>query len=40
MEECGWILLAPATLFALTLLALNYVGDGLRDAFDPRDTRR
>ena len=40
MEECPWILLAPATLFALTLLALNYVGDGLRDAFDPRDTRR
>lgn len=40
MEECPWILLAPSTLFALTLLALNYVGDGLRDAFDPRDTRR
>lgn len=40
MEECPWILLAPASLFALTLLALNYVGDGLRDAFDPRDTRR
>jgi len=40
MEECPWILLAPSTLFALTLLALNFVGDGLRDAFDPRDTRR
>jgi oligopeptide transport system permease protein len=40
MEECPWILLAPSTLFALTLLALNSVGDGLRDAFDPRDTRR
>jgi oligopeptide transport system permease protein len=40
MEECPWILLAPSALFALTLLALNFVGDGLRDAFDPRDTRR
>lgn len=40
MEECPWVLLAPATIFAATLLALNFVGDGLRDAFDPRDTRR
>ena len=40
MEECPWILLVPSTLFAATLLALNFVGDGLRDAFDPRDTRR
>lgn len=40
MEECPWILLVPSTLFASTLLALNFVGDGLRDAFDPRDTRR
>jgi oligopeptide transport system permease protein len=40
MEECPWVLLAPATIFASTLLALNFVGDGLRDAFDPRDTRR
>ena len=40
MEECPWILLAPSALFASTLLALNFVGDGLRDAFDPRDTRR
>lgn len=30
-----WLLLTPAILFALILLAFNYVGDGLRDAFDP-----
>ncbi len=30
-----WLLLTPAILFALVLLAFNFVGDGLRDAFDP-----
>ena len=31
-----WLLLFPCCLLALTLLALNFVGEGLRDAFDPR----
>jgi oligopeptide transport system permease protein len=31
-----WPLLFPATFMAATLLALNFLGDGLRDAFDPR----
>lgn len=31
-----WLLIGPAGLFALTLLALNILGDALRDAFDPR----
>jgi peptide/nickel transport system permease protein/oligopeptide transport system permease protein len=31
-----WMLLFPGGLMALTLLALNFLGDGLRDAFDPR----
>jgi ABC-type dipeptide/oligopeptide/nickel transport system permease subunit len=30
------LLLWPSVLLALTLLSLNYLGDGLRDAFDPR----
>jgi oligopeptide transport system permease protein len=30
-----WLLLAPASVMALTLLALNALGDGLRDALDP-----
>lgn len=34
-----WMLLFPAGLLALTLLALNFAGDGLRDAFDPRAER-
>jgi len=31
-----WLLVFPCTLLAVTLLALNFVGDGLRDAFDPK----
>jgi oligopeptide transport system permease protein len=31
-----WMLLAPAICVALVVLAFNYVGDGLRDALDPR----
>lgn len=31
-----WMLVFPAGTLALTLLALNFAGDGLRDAFDPR----
>jgi peptide/nickel transport system permease protein/oligopeptide transport system permease protein len=31
-----WMLLFPGGLMILTLLALNFLGDGLRDALDPR----
>ena len=34
-----WLLLFPSILLATTLLSLNFVGDGLRDAVDPK-TRR
>ena len=30
-----WIFLAPATLLTLTLVFVNFIGDGLRDAIDP-----
>jgi len=30
------LLLAPAVALTLTILAFNFLGDGLRDAFDPR----
>jgi oligopeptide transport system permease protein len=32
-----WLLFAPATLMVVTLFSLNFIGDGLRDAFDPKD---
>ena len=35
MEEYPWLLLFPGLLFSGTLFALNFLGDGLRDAIDP-----
>ena len=37
MESAPWTLVFPATFLALTLFCFNFVGDGLRDALDPRD---
>jgi len=37
IESSLWLLLYPALFFVITLTALNFFGDGLRDAFDPRD---
>lgn len=34
-----WLLLFPCLLLATTLLALNFVGEGLREAFDPKRAR-
>ncbi len=34
-----WLLIFPATIFSLTLFALNFIGDGLRDAFDPKENQ-
>ncbi len=36
MEEYWWLLVFPGSLFSLTLLSLNFLGDGLRDALDVR----
>jgi peptide/nickel transport system permease protein len=38
MRESGawWIGLFPGLMIALAVLAFNFVGDGLRDALDPR----
>ncbi len=36
IESRWWLLIFPAALMSLTLLALNFIGDGLRDAFDVR----
>jgi oligopeptide transport system permease protein len=37
METAPWILLFPAALLSVTLYCINFVGDGLRDALDPKD---
>jgi len=36
LESRWWLLVFPAAFLGTTLLALNFLGDGLRDAFDPR----
>ncbi len=36
MERAPWLLLIPAVLLARILLCFNFLGDGLRDLFDPR----
>jgi len=33
-----WLLVFPCGLLVITLLALNFIGDGLRDAYDPKST--
>jgi oligopeptide transport system permease protein len=37
MEFAPWTLMAPAAFLATTLFCLNFLGDGLRDALDPKD---
>jgi len=37
MEVAIWQLLFPAFFMVVTLFCFNYVGDGLRDALDPKD---
>ena len=36
METSYWLIVAPALMLALTLFSMNFVGDGLRDALDPK----
>jgi oligopeptide transport system permease protein len=37
METAPWMLLFPAVFMAVTLFCFNFIGDGLRDALDPKD---
>lgn len=37
MQSAPWLLIYPSIFFVLTLFALNFAGDGLRDALDPKD---
>lgn len=39
MEVTPELLIFPALFFCLTLLALNFLGDGLRDAIDPKSAK-
>ncbi len=37
MESAPWLLIFPALFLAITLFCFNFIGDGLRDALDPKD---
>jgi oligopeptide transport system permease protein len=37
METAPWALIFPALFMAVTLFCFNFIGDGLRDALDPKD---
>lgn len=39
MEEYPWLLIFPGLVLSITLFALNFLGDGLRDALDPKTSK-
>ncbi len=39
MKDTPWLLFAPALAIFLTVMAFNFLGDGLRDALDPRHSK-
>lgn len=40
IEEAPWLWLYPGLLIILTVMSINFVGDGLRDALDPRSDKK
>lgn len=39
MRECWWLTAIPGVFIMLVVLAINMIGDGLRDALDPKQKR-
>jgi len=37
METAWWLLIFPGLFMTITLASLNFIGDGLRDAIDPKE---
>lgn len=40
LESAPWLWLYPGLLIILTVMSINFVGDGLRDALDPRSDKK
>jgi peptide/nickel transport system permease protein len=40
LTTAPWLALAPGAFIFLTILSVNYIGDGLRDALDPNSLER
>ena len=39
LHQAPWMIVAPGVAIALTAIGFNLLGDGLRDALNPRDER-
>lgn len=39
VRQAPWLWISPSVLIILTVLSINFVGDGLRDAFDPQSDK-
>lgn len=39
VEQYWWLWVFPGTLIVITVLSINFIGDGLRDALDPRSLK-
>jgi oligopeptide transport system permease protein len=39
MDVAPWLLIFPGLFFCLCLFCLNFIGDGLRDALDPKSSK-
>lgn len=40
LQQMPWFWVPAGVLIALAVLSINFIGDGLRDALDPRSSRR
>lgn len=40
MVTAPWLIIAPCAVLVIAILAINLIGDALRDRFDPREARR
>jgi peptide/nickel transport system permease protein len=40
IDDAPWLWLVPSLLILMTVMGINFVGDGLRDAFDPRSDKK
>jgi len=40
LQQMPWLWVPAGVLIALAVLSINFIGDGLRDALDPRSSRR
>lgn len=40
LHDVPWLWLPPGFIIAITVLSVNFIGDGIRDALDPRSKHR